>query len=92
MEKTKELKSTITNRPIMNVKYQIQRISCGGCVTRVKKVLAAHKNIEEVKIFIKPLGVAKINMSKKNLGSMNYRSNLINLKGIKSIKHFKSYV
>jgi copper chaperone CopZ len=36
------------------MKYQIQGISYGGCIARVKNVLEAHEEIEKVNIFFTP--------------------------------------
>lgn len=49
----------------MKKRYQIEGISCGGCIARVKKALEAHEKIEEVNIFLKPLGAANIRMEEK---------------------------
>ena len=44
---------TIKNYAIaMKHRYQINGISCGGCVTRVKKTLEEHPNIENVEILM----------------------------------------
>ncbi len=51
-------------------KYQIDGISCGGCITRVKKELESHEDIEEAKIYISSKGLAKISM-KSNLSVDN---------------------
>ena len=50
----------------MKQKFQINGISCGGCVSRVKKTLEEHPNIEKAEIFLAPKG-ATIITTKKNL-------------------------
>ena len=50
----------------MKHKYQINGISCGGCVSRVKKTLEEHPNIEKAEIFLAPKGATLITM-KENL-------------------------
>ncbi|WP_417874096.1 heavy-metal-associated domain-containing protein [Xanthomarina gelatinilytica] len=47
----------------MKQKFQISGISCGGCVSRVKKTLEEHPNIEKVEIFLAPKGAALITMN-----------------------------
>lgn len=47
----------------MNQKFQINGISCGGCVASVKKTLEAHPNIEKVEISLTPKGAAQITMN-----------------------------
>lgn len=47
----------------MTQKFQISGISCGGCVSRVKKTLEEHPNIEKVEIFLAPKGAALITMN-----------------------------
>jgi copper chaperone CopZ len=57
---------TIKNYAIaMKHRYQINGISCGGCVTRVKKTLEEHPNIENVEIFLQPVGATIVKMNKK---------------------------
>lgn len=46
----------------MTQKYQINGISCGGCVSRVKKTLEEHPNIEKAEIFLAPKGATLITM------------------------------
>mgnify|MGYP003677996588 FL=1 len=46
----------------MKQKYQINGISCGGCVARVKKTLESHPNIEKTEIFLAPKGATTITM------------------------------
>ena len=50
----------------MKHKYQINGISCGGCVARVKKTLEEHPNIEKAEIFLAQKGATIITM-KENL-------------------------
>ncbi len=64
----------------MKRKYQIDGISCGGCITKVKKVLEPHEDIEEAKIFLSPKGVAKISM-KSNLSVDDLQKQLNRLEG-----------
>ncbi|MCM4169794.1 hypothetical protein KCTC52924_03571 [Arenibacter antarcticus] len=45
--------------------YRINGISCGGCVTRVKKTLEAHPDIEKAEIFLNPKGKTIISMKEK---------------------------
>ena len=47
----------------MKQKFQINAISCGGCVARVKKTLEEHPNIEKAEIFLAPKGAALITMN-----------------------------
>ncbi len=49
----------------MKHKYQINGISCGGCIARVKKTLEAHPAIEKTEIFLSPKGKTLISMKKK---------------------------
>ncbi|CAG2533114.1 MAG TPA: copper resistance protein CopZ [Maribacter sp.] len=49
----------------MKHRYQINGISCGGCVARVKKTLEAHPSIEKAEIFLHPKGATIINMKEK---------------------------
>lgn len=48
---------------MMKQKFQISGISCGGCVSRVKKTLEEHPNIEKAEIFLAPKGTALITMN-----------------------------
>jgi len=48
---------------MMKQKFQINGISCGGCVSRVKKTLEEHPNIEKAEIFLAPKGAALITMN-----------------------------
>ncbi|WCO01295.1 heavy-metal-associated domain-containing protein [Psychroserpens ponticola] len=47
----------------MKQKFQIDGISCGGCVARVKKTLEEHPNIEKAQIFLAPKGATIITMT-----------------------------
>ncbi len=47
----------------MKQKFQINGISCGGCVASVKKTLEAHPNIEKAEIFLAPKGATIITMN-----------------------------
>ncbi|AOW21263.1 MULTISPECIES: heavy-metal-associated domain-containing protein [Flavobacteriaceae] len=47
----------------MKQKFQINGISCGGCVARVKKTLEEHPNIEKAEIFLAPKGATRITMN-----------------------------
>ena len=46
----------------MKHKFQIEGISCGGCVTGVKKLLEAHPGLDKMQIFLHPKGVPIIDM------------------------------
>ena len=46
----------------MKQKFQINGISCGGCVARVKKTLEEHPTIEKARIFLAPKGATIITM------------------------------
>lgn len=48
---------------MMKQKFQISGISCGGCVSRVKKTLEEHPKIEKAEIFLAPKGAALITMN-----------------------------
>ena len=48
---------------MMKQKFQISGISCGRCVSRVKKTLEEHPNIEKAEIFLAPKGAALITMN-----------------------------
>lgn len=50
---------------MMKQKFQISGISCGGCVSRVKKTLEEHPNIEKAEIFLAPKGAALITMNEE---------------------------
>ena len=46
----------------MKQKYQINGISCGGCIAEVKNTLEEHPNIEKVQISLEPKGATIITM------------------------------
>ncbi|MEQ8624431.1 MAG: heavy-metal-associated domain-containing protein [Vicingaceae bacterium] len=46
----------------MKLKYQIDGISCGGCISKVKKTLESHPLIDEVEISLNSLGATAIKM------------------------------
>jgi copper chaperone len=54
--------TNIENGTMMKRKFQIEGISCGGCIARVKKVLEAHDAIDKANILLNPKGVAEIDM------------------------------
>ena len=64
----------------MKHKYQINGISCGGCVTRVKKTLEEHPSIEKAEIFLAPKGATIITM-KENLSIDELQKQLTTLDG-----------
>ena len=47
----------------MQKKYEIQGMSCGGCVSNVKRALSQIPNVEDVEVLLQP-PVANITMSK----------------------------
>jgi len=47
----------------MKQKFQINGISCGGWVARVKKTLESHPNIDKAEIFLAPKGATLITMN-----------------------------
>ena len=47
----------------MNKKYELQGMSCGGCVSNVKRALSQIPNVEDVEVQLRP-PVANITMSK----------------------------
>jgi len=49
----------------MKHEYQINGISCGGCIARVKKNLESHPDIEKTEIFLNPKGKTIISMKEK---------------------------
>ena len=49
----------------MKRKFQIDGISCGGCVERVKRILEAHPAIQKTEIFLNPKGTTIISMKDK---------------------------
>ncbi len=64
----------------MKQKFQIEGISCGGCVTRVKKTLEEHPNIEKAEIFLEPKGATLITMT-ENLSITELQKQLSKLNG-----------
>lgn len=64
----------------MKQKFQIEGISCGGCVSRVKNTLEEHPNIEKVEIFLAPKGATIITM-KENLSVVELQKQLNTLEG-----------
>lgn len=64
----------------MKQKFQINGISCGGCVATVKKNLEAHPNIEKAEIFLAPKGATLITM-KENLSIDELQKQLSKLNG-----------
>ncbi|WP_373056396.1 heavy-metal-associated domain-containing protein [Zunongwangia sp. H14] len=46
----------------MKREYHINGIGCGGCVTRIKKVLETHPTIERTEVFLIPKGATIITM------------------------------
>ncbi|HBU76856.1 MAG TPA: copper chaperone [Muricauda sp.] len=49
----------------MKYRYQINGISCGGCITRIKKTLEEHPEVEQVEVFLQPMGATIVTMNKK---------------------------
>ncbi len=49
----------------MKRKFQIDGISCGGCVARVKRVLEANPAIEKTEISLNPKGATVISMNQE---------------------------
>jgi len=72
----------------MKQKFQISGISCGGCITRVKKTLENHPNIEKAEIFLAPKGATIITMN-ETLSVEDIQKQLDELKGytISKINH-----
>ena len=64
----------------MKQKFQINGISCGGCVARIKKNLEAHPNIEKAEIFLAPKGATLITMN-DNLSIDELQKQLSKLNG-----------
>ena len=46
----------------MKRKFQIDGITCGGCVARVKKTIEAHPSVEKTEILLNPKGATIISM------------------------------
>lgn len=59
-------------------KFQISGISCGGCISRVKKTLEEHPNIEKVEIFLAPKGATIISMN-ETLSVQDIQKQLVKL-------------
>jgi len=49
----------------MKRKFQIEGISCGGCVTGVKRLLEAHPGVVKTQIFLHPIGATIIDMKEE---------------------------
>tara|TARA_R110000868_G_scaffold308922_1_gene570343 strand:- start:476 stop:691 length:216 start_codon:yes stop_codon:yes gene_type:complete len=49
----------------MKLKYQIDGMSCGGCISKIKKTLESHPLIEDVEISLNSLGASTIKMKEK---------------------------
>ncbi len=49
----------------MKQKFQINGISCGGCIARVKKILEEHPNIKKAEIFLAPKGATLITINEE---------------------------
>ncbi len=64
----------------MKHRYQINGISCSGCVARVKKTLEAHPDIEKTEIFLHPKGATIISM-KEELSIEDLQRQLNELEG-----------
>ena len=64
----------------MKHKYQINGISCGGCVASVKKTLEAHPNIDKAEISLAPKGATTITM-KEALSIVELQKQLDELNG-----------
>lgn len=56
---------TISSGKRMRRRYQINGISCGSCVSKVKKVLESHPEIGKTEIFLAPKGATIITMKRK---------------------------
>ncbi len=53
------------NRKQMKRKFQIEGISCGGCVERVKRILEEHPAVQKTEIFLYPEEATIISMKEK---------------------------
>lgn len=71
----------------MKRKFQIDGIGCSGCITKGKKVLEDHPDVEKVEILLNPKGVTFIEMRKK-LTTNELQNQLDKIEGytIKEIK------
>ena len=62
----------------MKQKFQINGISWGRCIARVKKTLEEHPNIEKVEIFLAPKGATLITMNEKlSIGELEKQLNTL---------------
>lgn len=73
----------------MKQKYQINGISCGGCVASVKKTLEEHPNIEKAQIFLAPKGATIITMNEA-LSIEEIQKQLNALKGYSITERFNN--
>lgn len=64
----------------MKQKFQIDGISCGGCVARVKKTLEEHPKIKKAEISLSPKGATLITMNEA-LSVAELQKQLNELKG-----------
>ena len=71
----------------MNKKYELQGMSCGGCVSNVKRALWQIPNVEDVEVQLRP-PVANITMSK--FIDVNELQTYLNKAGHYSIKEIES--
>ena len=71
----------------MNKKYELQGMSCGGCVSNVKRALSQIPNVEDVVVQLKP-PIANITMSKSI--DVNELQTYLNKAGHYSIKEIES--
>ena len=71
----------------MNKKYELQGMSCGGCVSNVKRALAKIPNVEDVEVQLKP-PIANITMSKSI--DINELQTHLNKAGHYTIKEIES--
>jgi len=49
----------------MKLSYQIDGISCGRCISKVKQTLESHPLIEKVEISLNSLGLTTIKMKER---------------------------
>ena len=71
----------------MQKKYKILGMSCGGCVSNVKRALSQIPNVEEVEVQLRP-PVANITMSKSI--DVNELQTHLNKAGHYTIKEIES--
>lgn len=64
----------------MKKQYQINGISCGGCIASVKKTLETNPNIDKVEISMEPKGATSITMN-ENLSVAELQKQLDYLDG-----------